>query len=163
VVDTTSPITATRTNLTARMAPFMRSGLPATGLFPTVAFAGAPAAPPSLTAPPSGPAGSVLSEVDGASDGFFAGDVRASRPAVVLLKASYDPRWQATVDGRPVPTEMLAPALVGVPVPPGDHRVVFAYRPFAWYPALFAIGGLSLLALGWADAALRRKAAAHSH
>ena len=45
------------------------------------------------------------------------------RPGVVLFKVSYDPRWEATVDGEPVETQMLSPALVGVPVPEGEHEV----------------------------------------
>ena len=33
--------------------------------------------------------------------------------------------WQATVDGEDVPTQMLAPGMVGVPVPAGEHEVAW--------------------------------------
>ena len=48
IVDTTPAILADRTNLGAKMSAFMHSGAIAEGRFPTVAFAGAPAAPPTL-------------------------------------------------------------------------------------------------------------------
>ena len=69
------------------------------------------------------------------------------RAAVVLLKASYDPSWTATVDGRAVKPVMMAPSLVGVAVGPGRHVVRFRYAPYGAYLALFAIGILTLLAL----------------
>jgi hypothetical protein len=53
------------------------------------------------------------------------------------------------VDGRPVPTEMLAPALVGVQLTSGRHQVVLRYIGFRWYPELWAGGLLSLVVL-WA-------------
>lgn len=65
--------------------------------------------------------------------------VHLERAAYVVLAASYDPGWRATVDGRPAPTVMIAPALVGVQVGPGTHHVVLTYRGFAWYPLLFAL------------------------
>ena len=69
------------------------------------------------------------------------------RRGVVVLSASFDPGWTATVDGRSRPTEMVAPALVATAVPAGTHRVVFRYRGFRGYPLLFAVGAAALLAL----------------
>ena len=80
-------------------------------------------------------------------NGRFAGTVTASRPAWVMLKESYYPHWRATVDGKPVKTAMLAPSFVGVPVPAGTHQVVFQYHSESSYPALFALGALTLLGL----------------
>src|SRR5262249_16216617 len=73
--------------------------------------------------------------------------VEASRPATVLLKSTYDPRWTVTVDGRPAKTVMMAPSLVGVDVPAGQHVVRFKYRPYGNYPLLLAIGFVTLLGL----------------
>ena len=89
----------------------------------------------------------------GSADGRFTGLVRADRPAVVVLAASFDPRWTATVDGRPVPVQMLAPALVGVPVPAGEHRVAFTYRPISpWaYASWFALGVAAVWSLALLD------------
>jgi uncharacterized membrane protein YfhO len=70
------------------------------------------------------------------------------RTSVVLLKVTYDPGWTVTVDGRPAPTEMIAPAFVGVRVGPGRHVVVFQYQAFSFYPELFVLALLAALALG---------------
>jgi uncharacterized membrane protein YfhO len=76
--------------------------------------------------------------------GTAGGVVRLSRTGVVMLSASFDPGWRATVDGRQQATEMLAPAVVGVPVGPGVHRVVFHYVGFAYYPELLLLAALIL-------------------
>ena len=159
VVDTITPILVDRTNLGQQMSSFIDSGLPAEGLFPTVGFSGEPPAAPSLPpdAAPDQPPGVVVEEFDGPADGFFAGTVRAERPAVVLLKASYDPRWRASVDGVEAPTQMVAPASVGVTVGPGQHRIVFTYEPYPWYPVWLAAGALSLMGLLWAQDLLGRR------
>jgi hypothetical protein len=73
--------------------------------------------------------------------------VSAARPCVVLLSASFDPGWQALVDGRPAATEMVAPALVGVRVGPGVHSVSFIYRGFPDYAQLLILGAAAFVAL----------------
>jgi len=65
----------------------------------------------------------------------------------VLLSASYDPGWDALVDGRPAATEMVAPALVGVRLGPGVHTVRFVYRGFPDYPQLLLLAAAALMAL----------------
>jgi uncharacterized membrane protein YfhO len=77
-----------------------------------------------------------------------------SRPGVVVLSASYDPGWTATVNGRPEPTLMVAPALVAVDVPAGADRVVFSFRGHGDYPALFALSGLTLAMIAAGPACL---------
>ena len=62
-----------------------------------------------------------------------------TRRATVVLSASYDPGWHATVDGQPAPTVMVAPALVGVVVGPGGHTVTFSYGGFGSYTASFVL------------------------
>ena len=66
------------------------------------------------------------------------------RPGVAVLSASYDPGWTATVNGRRVPTQMVAPALVAVNVPAGTDHVVFRFRGYGDYPELFALSALTL-------------------
>ena len=73
--------------------------------------------------------------------GIFGGEVVANRPAVVMLKSTYDPRMHVTVDGKPAKTQMLAPSFIGVAVPVGTHRIQFQYEPFGYYWELFLIGG----------------------
>ena len=74
-----------------------------------------------------------------------------------MLKASYFPRWTATVDGEPTTPRMLAPGFVGVPVPAGSHLVVFKFRSSTSYPAYFVIGALTLVALIVGPRVLRRR------
>jgi uncharacterized membrane protein YfhO len=63
---------------------------------------------------------------------------------VVVLSASYDPGWTATVNGRPQPIRMVAPALVAVDVPAGTDHVVFRFHGYGDYPELFALSGFTL-------------------
>ena len=102
---------------------------------------------------PDTPAGTVVSEDVDLRDGLATATVIADRPAVVMLKASFDPRWQVTVDGISVAPEMIAPSFVGRTVPAGRHVVRFEYEPFPRYDLLLAIGVLTLLGLallpGW--------------
>ena len=72
----------------------------------------------------------------------------ANRSAVVVLKATYDPGWRVTVDGKRARTVMMAPSIVGVEVGPGQHQIRFSYRSYSHYPLLLIIGVLTLLALG---------------
>jgi hypothetical protein len=116
---------------------------------PTVAFAGAPAADPTLGPhqTPTDPAGVVQSQTSSPDRGEFSGRVSANRPAVVLLKATFDPRWKIKVDGITRPPIMVAPSLVGVIVAAGDHSVSFRYEPFPSYPYLFVLVALTMLLL----------------
>lgn len=75
--------------------------------------------------------------------------VAASRPCWVMLKATYHPRWQATIDGKAIEPVMLAPAFVGVPITAGEHRVELIYASPAWRPWL-AVGGALLILLAFA-------------
>jgi hypothetical protein len=122
-------------------------------VYPTVAFNGAPAAPGTLTGATSVsvPAGTVIGAYAQPQDGVFGADVEANRPGMVLLKATYDPRWHASVDGVDVSTAMVAPSFVGVPIPAGRHSIVFEYHPYPYYWLLIAIGLFTQLALvvGW--------------
>jgi hypothetical protein len=149
VVDTTPAIVADRTNLGQRTESFLQSTQPAEGRIPVIAFGGDTAATPTtgLGAPPAGAAGEVAVEYERPDDGIFGGTVEADRRAVVMLKATYHPRWKATVDGRPVETQMIAPSFVGVAVPPGEHRVEFRYEPYPDYWLLFTLGIATLVVL----------------
>lgn len=150
VVDTTSSITANGSDIGAQTASFLDSGLATEGLYPTIAYDGQPGAAPTLPADSTSqePAGTVLSEHIDLAKGRAVATVFARRTAVVLLKSSFDPGWTVTVDGEPATTEMVAPALVGVTVVPGQHTVVFTFRGYSSYPLLFGVGILTLILVG---------------
>jgi hypothetical protein len=159
VVDTVPPpIAANRSDLYPKAGFFLRSDLLAQGRYPTVAFADQPAAPPTLSGgeQPPGAAGSVEFEDDALADGIVTVRVVANRPAMVVLKSSFDPRWQVIVDGVPLGPQMVAPSFVGRTVPPGPHTVVFRYQPFPSYGVLFSIGALAFVALWFGPGILRR-------
>ena len=73
-----------------------------------------------------------------------------------MLSASYDPGWTATVNGRPQPTRMVAPALVAVDVPAGIEHVVFRYHGYGDYLPLLALSSLTLAIAATASVCARR-------
>lgn len=77
---------------------------------------------------------------------------------MVVLSASFDPGWTATVDGRPQPTQMVVPALVATTIPVGTHRVVFSYHGFDGYPLLFASTVLPFAPAAWLRRSRTRRA-----
>ena len=150
VVDTVGPpIAMTRANVAAQTTPFMQSPDLAQKRFPWIAYEDQPAPDPTLLTTPSAPtpAGSVQVQSGQPADGSFSAEVIANRPAVVLLKTSYDPRWIANVDGADIPPQMIAPAFMGVPVAAGHHVVSFHYVPYPQYPTLISLGLLTVLLL----------------
>ena len=102
-----------------------------------MAFNGEPAATPTASDPSAlqGSPGRVVVEHADLENGTARAVVRTSRRATVVLSASYDPGWHATVNGRAAPTVMVAPALVGVVVGPGIHTVTFSYGGYGSYDA----------------------------
>jgi putative flippase GtrA len=165
VVDTESSIVANGSDLGSQTVSFLDSALPGQAIYPTIAYAGQPAAAPTL---PSGtlargPAGSVLGEHDDLADGRAVATIFANRTAVVLLKSSFDPGWSVTVDGQPATVEMVAPALVGVTVSPGKHTVAFQFNGYSSYPLLFGTGFLTLMLFGVGPTFWRRFARRSRH
>jgi len=97
----------------------------------------------------SGPSrGTVLSEEVGSN--YFVANVTVERESMLLLKATYHPNWRATVDGVKTDTVMLMPSFVGVPLPPGDHKVRIEYRSSRLRVILLGLGliTLPLIAMG---------------
>jgi Bacterial membrane protein YfhO len=121
----------------------------------SVKWPGLPQPPPVPSASGAGlgqglpPAGTVNGTQANLAGGSLATEVTMHKPGTLLLSVSYDPGWHAWVDGRPVKTEMLAPALVGVPLSAGEDHVVFRYSGFRWYPELLVIGVLGLVGAFW--------------
>jgi hypothetical protein len=67
----------------------------------------------------------------------------SAEQALLVLSDGYDPGWQATVDGAPVPIYRTNVLLRGVVVPAGTHTIEFVYRPASWQQ------GVGLGAVGW--------------
>jgi Bacterial membrane protein YfhO len=155
-------ISANRADLGARSAALLRSGLAADGAYLGVRYGsgGGDGRLPAVRRQSS--AGAVIAERADLGDGEASATVRMRRPGVAVLSASYDPGWTATVNGRQRPIRMVSPALVAVDVPAGTDHVLFRFRAYGNYPALFALSGLTLVlaAVGPACAAYARRRSA---
>lgn len=69
-------------------------------------------------------------------------------PAVLVLSDTYYPGWTATVDGVATPIYPANGLLRAVPVPAGDHTVVFTFEPTGWRWGL-ALATVGLLGCGF--------------
>ncbi len=158
VYDTTGVLTATRANVGSQSQALLGSPLLGEQRDLTVAFNGHPASTPSAAGASSlsGSPGRVVTEHADLQNGAAQAVVTTNRRATVVLSASYDPGWSATVDGTPTPTVMVAPALVGVVVGPGLHRVTFRYAGYGSYDGLFVLALVVLAILGLAPIIWRR-------
>src|SRR5262245_389872 len=159
LVDVLPAITADRTNLGIQVADWLHSDLPGRHANPGIAFEGHPAPPPTAMAGtlPSTPAGEVLDQQVDLGEGRATVTVNAERPAMVMLKTSFDPRWQVTVDGVPQAPQMIAPSFVGREVGAGRHTVRFVYEPFPRYDVMVLIGLLTLIGLAVVPGRLRAR------
>ena len=145
-------LSADRRDIGMRSIPLLNSRLAQAGDYLRVAYGQSGAREARLPQPsPATPAGTVLAESDQLQQGLVAASVRMRQAGVVVLSASFDPGWTATVDGHRQRTEMVAPALVATTVPAGTHRIIFRYRGWPEYPILFAVGAAALLALVYTD------------
>jgi len=74
--------------------------------------------------------------------------VDAPRPGVLIVKDSYFPGWEATLDGAPTDVVRVNGLVRGVVVPTaGRHEVTMRYRPTSFvYGALLGVAILILLA-----------------
>ena len=142
----TGVLSADRTNLGARSIPLLKSRLAQHGDVLRVEYGpGPPSRLPNANV--GRPSGAVLAENARLTAGDASATVHLPKPGIVVLSATYDPGWSATVDGHRGRTFMVAPALVATRVPAGTHQVSFRYRGYQGYPVLFAICAVTLIVL----------------
>jgi hypothetical protein len=150
--ETVGTIRADRADVGPVTAAYLRSGLFAQHQALSVGWAGATPPAPTEPQPVAAAAGAAPGRVVSAQVRLAVGRADAvvdmDGPGIVTLSASFDPGWTARVNGRPAPVQMLAPAIVGVEVPAGTSRVELVYRGFNWYPWLFGLVAIGLLAGG---------------
>jgi len=158
VYDTTGVLTATRANVGSQSQTLLASPLLLQERDLTVAFNGQRASTPTAAGAAAlvGSPGRVLTEQADPANGAARAVVTTNREATVVLSASYDPGWTATVNGRPTPTVMVAPALVGVVVGRGVRTVAFSYGGYGSYGALFVLALAVFVVLALAPIVWRR-------
>jgi len=61
----------------------------------------------------------------------------------LLTSVSYDPGWQATIDGKKVPTVPVMGSLIGIKIPAGSKELILSFRP----KGLKVGAGISLVSL----------------
>ncbi len=106
VYDTTGTLTATRADVGTLSETLLNSPLLDEQRDLTVAFNGQAAAPPTAAADSfalQGSPGHVVVEHADLANGSASAVVQANRRATVVLSASYDPGWHATVNGQAAP------------------------------------------------------------
>ena len=151
---------ATRTNVGARSVRLLSSGLADDGDYLSVRYGldgGGDGRLPTVRRQP--PDGAVLAQHADLGEGEAVATVRMRRAGVVVLSASYDPGWTATVNGRRRSVWMVAPALVAIDVPTGTDHVVFRFHGYGDYPGLLALSGLTVALIAIAPACARRSRA----
>ncbi len=142
LVTTVGVFSANRKDVGIQSIPFLNSNLMAKDQQNSVSWDGAK---PSITSKEwKLPLGKITKENVNLQFGSASTQVSLTNQAIVELAVSYDPGWTVTVDGVPSKTILLAPAVVGVLVPKGNHTVSFVYAGFKWYPELFALAIIAL-------------------
>jgi hypothetical protein len=91
-------------------------------------------------APPA--ALSAVIRIDAWKPDYVRVEAQLDQPAFVVLVETYDPGWQATVDGAAAPLLRANVAFRAVRVPAGPHVVEFRYRPLS----VIAGGAVSIVA-----------------
>ncbi len=155
VIQTQGVIHANASTIGYNTSHFLSSVAIERGVYPEMAYGTQPAALPTLPAgapTTSRGSGHVVREVDNLTQGTARAVVEVQRTSVVLLAASYEPGWSVTLDGFAAPTQMVAPALLGVQVGRGLHTIVFTYHGYRHYGLLFSASGATVIAaaiLAW--------------
>jgi hypothetical protein len=99
----------------------------------------------------STPRGEVISE---SKEGeTYSARLAVLRPCYALLKITYFPGQQATVDGKRAPIFRVYPNFCAIPVGPGEHQIVVQYRPGPIKPILLVTG---FILVGLIAQAMRR-------
>jgi hypothetical protein len=90
---------------------------------------------------------------------YFSYDVDLFEPSILILPMERAPGWNATLDGRPLPTFPSGPDMTGVYVGAGAHRVVFHWDMPAWHRALIwvSLGALAAVLGLCVTSAVRRR------
>lgn len=88
--------------------------------------------------------------------GNISARVDTDAPVLLVVSEAHYPGWSATVDGRDADIVLADGAFLGVVVPPGDHRVEFAFAPTHLTASVVLLGLGALLFVGLLADGVRR-------
>jgi len=91
--------------------------------------------------------GTGTAVIEGNGDDTLVVRTRSSGPALLTISRTHHPSWQAEIDGISAPVVRANHALMAVPLPQGNHRVVLRYRPRIVYLAAAVTATTWVLAL----------------
>ena len=80
----------------------------------------------------------------------------SDRNAFLVYSENHFPGWRAALDGQPVGLYRTNGTLMGVPVPAGEHTVVFDYRPATLYLAVLSCFVMTSITVVLAFVAVRQ-------
>jgi hypothetical protein len=106
------------------------------------------------TAHPGCPGGKISEER--VSPGRIDLRVGCEAASTLVLKVTYHPNWQLSVDGRGVQSFMLSPSFIGLDLPAGAHEVRAEYRTSPLKTGLLTVGCATLLAVIYFRQRLRK-------
>jgi len=81
--------------------------------------------------------------------GVLEAQVQADAPLDLVFSVTAFPGWRLTMDGAPVPSQVIAPGYVAVHVERGRHRVLAAAGTLPGYGFVLGLGALAVAALAW--------------
>lgn len=86
-------------------------------------------------------------------DNRISGRATARVPSVLVFSIPHVPGWQARVDGFDVPFIRANLGMLGLPLPPGEHRIELSYAKPGVGPGalIFLVGVFSLAGLIWIE------------
>jgi len=80
-------------------------------------------------------------------------EAKTDGDALVVLNERRDPGWRAYCDGRPAALVEVDTVLMGTPLPKGEHRIEFVYRPCSLMVGrAISLASLAAALLLWAAA-----------
>src|SRR5262249_5056879 len=76
-------------------------------------------------------------------------EVSSSTPGILVLTDLWYPGWNAQVDGKTAELRRADGYFRGVPLPPGNHQIVFRYKPLSILVGA-CVSGAAILTFLWA-------------
>lgn len=91
---------------------------------------------PSIVAGPSTKVLSNYAEVEVDQNEYIKINANTGVAAALVLTDGYYPGWEAFDNGKPTNIFMADGVMRAVMLTPGEHRIVFRYRPISWFVGL---------------------------